>query len=299
MVSNWTLFSLLTTLPVLLNPLKVDAQQWLPIRGGSENGISGIALLEHSPRSTSFLVVHDNKKDNEKRVGIVLLEDTKLPQYQPLTWQADSLPVDLEALVMVPRMTNSFIALTSDGTAYHLSLDSSHRAAIVHKTFSLPKAAPKSNFESFALQTVNNTLVAVWAHRGGDETPAILYWSLFNLKNYAFSEVRSLPVTVPYPAQDVRHASDVKVDPSGTVFITATSDPGNDGPFESAFYIAGQVSIVDGKPIFIKNSAPVRLNHFLGHKIEAFELVPGKDGGVVFGTDDENMGSSGFYKPMF
>jgi hypothetical protein len=98
---------------------------------------------------------------------------------------------------------------------------------------------------------------------------------------------------VPYPIQDVRHISDVKVDASGVVFVTSASDPGDDGPFSSAFYLAGVLRIsASGSPVYTPPLSLVRLFHFDYRKVEAFEFVPGPTGGMVFGTDDENLGAS-------
>jgi len=92
---------------------------------------------------------------------------------------------------------------------------------------------------------------------------------------------------VPYSATNTRHISDVKVDPSGAVFITSASDPGNDGPFASAFYCAGTFNLSD-----TQSPALTRLFTFDYHKVEAFEFVPGASGGIAFGTDDENLGAA-------
>ena len=123
--------------------------------------------------------------------------------------------------------------------------------------------------------------------------PATLFWSRFDLAAGRFSSARSTAFKVPYPISDVRHISDVKVDTTGGVFVTSASDPGNDGPFSSAMYYAGVLRPAADKTfVFIQPSRFTRLYEFAYHKVEAFEFVPGADGGLVFGTDDENLGAA-------
>jgi hypothetical protein len=137
-------------------------------------------------------------------------------------------------------------------------------------------------------------LLAVWAHRGEAADPAVIYWANMDESNYSFSGVRSARLTVPWPTADVRHISDLKIDGAGALFVTSASDPGDDGPFASAFYLAGvfDEDAARGQIGFRQNISLVRLARFDYHKVEAFELVPGGTGGIAFATDDEKMGSS-------
>ncbi len=286
---------LLLVLLLLLMPSNLCAQgQWRLVRGGILRGISGMALVE--PDSgvgrTSFLVVHDNKKADEPRAALIQIEGRKQPQYVPLEWPKENLPSDLEALTVVPGKPDNFIALVSSGTAFHIRLDTSRHAIEVLKVFKLPNIPDKSEFEGFALQSFGNQLVAVWGNRGEFEEVGIIYWSIFDANIYSFTQFGSSPLSVPWKAANVRHISDLKLDGGGTLYASSASDPGNDGPFDSAFYVAGTFQISNGQINFTKNPAPVRLQRFAYHKIEAFELVPGSTGGIAFGTDDENMGSS-------
>ncbi|MFH7029153.1 MAG: hypothetical protein ACHBN1_28110 [Heteroscytonema crispum UTEX LB 1556] len=76
------------------------------------------------------------------------------------------------------------------------------------------------------------------------------------------------------------------------MFITSGSDAGDDGPFESAVYIAGFLGLRGNKIAFKQNSQMIPLYRFNYHKIEGIELVSAAKGGVIVGTDDETMGSS-------
>lgn len=288
---------------------QVLAQEWYPIRSGRLFGISGITLSARQGNSLSFLIVHDNKQEGQGRLASISFKGKEQPQYMPLKWSAKiPLPFDLEAITAVPGENNtpltgaservsirsepSFMALTSSGRIYHFRLNVFNRDISIDKVFNLPDIPNKSNFEGFSLTKLDDTLLAVWAHRGKDEEPAIIYWGELDLKTYQISPIGSTNFKVPWPLTNVRHISDLKVDPTGVLFISSAKDPGNDGPFESAVYIAGVFNSDRHQVTFRQNPELVPLYRFDRHKIEAIELVPGQTGGVIFGTDDENRGSS-------
>ncbi|MDZ7962233.1 MAG: hypothetical protein RMY34_30930 [Aulosira sp. DedQUE10] len=273
---------------------RVWAQDWQPVRGGSPFGISGIALVEQQSSSLEFLIVHDNKKANQGRIAIINIKGKNQPEYLALTWPGNAeLPSDLEALTSIPGTKNtSFIALNSSGKAYYIKLESDNKTISLIKEFNLPAISQGSNFEAFSLQDIDGKLVAVWAHRGEAEQPATLYWGLLDLTKSQIILTDYANLKVPFPSGNVRHISDIKVDTSGVVFISAASDPGDNGPFQSAVYVAGSLGYRNNKIVFRQNSQLVPLYRTNYHKIEAIELVSGATGGVIVATDDENFGSA-------
>lgn len=272
---------------------EAQTNQWRPVSGAQRDNISGMALIERAAQKTSFLVVNDNKKPKQNRAAILVVEGRAAPKYTPLRWLGDDVPIDLEAVTSVPGAANNFMALTSAGRVFHVEINRSDNSVKVIKSFDVPQIPKESEFEGFALQKVNDVLVAIWADRGLDAKPARLFRSRFDLKNYAFTQVDSTDLKVPYPAENTRHISDIKIDESGAVFITSASDPGDDGPFASAFYFAGTLNFCNSQKItFNQSPQPSRLFKFDYRKIEAFEFVPGAAGGIVFGTDDENLGAA-------
>jgi Protein of unknown function (DUF3616) len=268
---------------------------WHKVGDGILMGISGIALVEHQDGQTTFLVVHDNKHEGN-RAGLVKIKAGAEPIYEPVAWDnvmdAEKLPKDLEALAAVPGQERTYIAATSAGNLSKIVLDLKNHKITVLKSFDLPNAAPGSEFEGFDLHKIGGKVLAAWASRGDGEKPAILYWSNLDLSDSSFSKPQLIPVEVPWANQTDRDISDLKIDSNGTVFAASAFDGGDDGPFRSVFYIAGAFDASDAEIKFTRNATPVRLHRAEGYKIEALELVPGKDGGVVFATDDENRGSS-------
>ena len=278
-------------------PQSVLSHEWRPVRGGIQFGISGLALLPQQSEIKSFVIVHDNKEKNQGRLAIITIPNAEPPQYLPLNWPSDTpLPIDLESLTTVPGTPEpTFMAATSLGKVYHFRLDDSQQNISILKVFDLPNIPPGSNLEGFAVQTIENQLVAVWAHRGENQQPAILYWGQLNLNTNQIIPQGSTQLRVPFPVKGVRHISDLKVDPAGVLFISSAADTGNDGPFDSAVYVAGALKIRGQQIAYQQNYQIVPLYRFKYHKIEAIELVPGANGGLIVGSDDENMGGSVYF----
>ncbi|QSJ18616.1 hypothetical protein JYQ62_07560 [Nostoc sp. UHCC 0702] len=271
---------------------QAGAKDWYPVRGGITFGISGITLLEQQNNSLDFLIVHDNKK-NQGRLAIISIKGKNKVEYLPLNWQSNTeLPVDLEAITSVPGKTNStFIALSSYGKAYYIQLERLNQTVSVLGEFNLPGIIQGSNFEAFGLQIIDGKLVAIWAHRGEGEQPARVYWGLLDLAKSQINLIGSANLKVPFPSGNVRHISDIKVDPVGIVYISSANDPGDDGPFQSAVYVAGYLGLYGNKIVWRQNRQFVPLYRSDSHKIEGIELILGAEGGVIVGTDDENFGA--------
>ncbi|HEY8560267.1 MAG TPA: hypothetical protein VIL74_07810 [Pyrinomonadaceae bacterium] len=269
---------------------------WLVVGKNRQTNISGMALVEQAAGRTSFIIVHDNKKKKQSRAAIVTLNGGKQPQFTALEWRGGEFPVDLEAVTKIPGAANGFMAITSAGRVYRLELETASRSLKVVKSFDVPSIPPDGNFEGFSLQRVGGGYLAVWAERGEDAKPATLFWGNFDLSANAFRNVGSIQIKVPYPETNVRHISDVKVDAAGKVFISSAADPGNDGPFTSAVYLAGAFDLTKLPAISFKPESTVsQLFAVENRKIEAFELLPEAVGGMVYGTDDENLGSAIYF----
>ncbi|WP_413173863.1 hypothetical protein [Anabaena azotica] len=278
---------------LLLISQQVLAQTWIPVRGGIPFGISGIALINQQNDKLDFLIVHDNKKPNQGRLAIISLQGKNQPEYLPLNWPSKKLPTDLEGLTSIPDTKSlEFIAVNSQGKAYHLQLDSNKKSLSILKEFDLPAITKDSNFESFCLQKIDNQLIATWGHRGEGEEPAKIYWGKLNLTKYQITNIDSANFKVPFPDGNVRHISDLKIDNAGIVYITSANDAGNDGPFQSAVYVAGYLSLNGNKIEWRPNQQLFPIYRDKYHKIEGLEIIPGAAGGVIVGTDDENMGAS-------
>lgn len=290
------LFSAIILGMLLLNSQRVVAEQWRPVRGGINFGISGMALIERKDNCLDFLIVHDNKGKDEPRLAIVSIKGKNQIEYFPFTSVSGSNDLysgsDLEAITAVPTSPSSFMSSTSKGKVYYFRLGERKGESFLLKVFDLPDLPEKPNFEGFAVQEIDGKLLAVWAERGKGKKPARIYWGTLDLPSFHIELKGSKTLTVPWPiSPQLRHISDLKIDRTGVLFISSATDPGNDGPFTSAVYIAG-VFVVNGDEVSFRQNPDLfplcRLDY---HKVEAIELVPGANGGIIMGTDDENMGS--------
>lgn len=253
-----------------------------------------MAVIGQAKQTTTLLVVHDNKKAEQMHATLISITGSDSPLYTPLKWTND-VALDIEAVTSVPGVSGQFIAFTAAGRAYHIKIDIKSATVDVIKSFDVPSIPKDADFEAFDLQKINGTLTAVWAERGSPTKPATIFWSKFDLDEHKFSDVGSATFRVPFPANDVRHISDLKADTSGAIFVTSASDPGNDGPFSSAFYFAGVLRTDEQKrTTFAQSSFFTPIFRFAYQKVEAFDFVPGLNGGLIFGTDNENLGSSIF-----
>ena len=114
-------------------------------------------------------------------------------------------------------------------------------------------AAETPEIEAFDLQYVGPHLMAVWAGRGDGPTAAVLSWGKFDPWQRNVQEVQKAEFRTPWPQQSARHISDLRVDANGNVLVVSTSDPGDDGPFESAVYVAGTLLADNGSVRFELN----------------------------------------------
>jgi hypothetical protein len=272
---------------------QIKANEWHSIGNSREINISGMALVENNARETVFIVVHDNKKKKQKRAGIIKIANGNKPFYMPLEWLSKDLPVDLEAVTAIKGKPNNFMALTSAGKVYHIELNQNNNSVRVINSFNAPSIPSGSNFEGFTLQKIGDTQIAIWAERGEDTKPATIFWSKFDLNTYTFSKTESTQLKVAFPNTNVRHISDLKADSAGKIYISSAADAGNDGPFASAVYLAGNFILDNSSQITWNQSTELpRIFSIENRKIEAFEIIPGEKEKMVFGTDDENLGSA-------
>jgi hypothetical protein len=285
-----------------------DGDGWQSVGKGKTSGISGIAVADAGSLADGVdaIVVRDNKDSGENRVASVDYQDGKDPEVDALDWKGGELPSDLEALDNVPGEQGGYIAVASSGTAYHLRV--ADGAAQVVDTFTLPAVRSGDEIENFTLGTPpsaaapaasasaqDGKLIAVWGDRGEDDRPGTLNTAPVSFDSAGksqFGEVQSAEVRAPYPTEHVRHASDTKLTKSGDLLVSSASDPGDDGPFDSAVYTAGHVTLSDSGTVTLSVAkGPEVLKKFEKHKVEALACLPGSDKAVL-GTDDENDGGS-------
>ena len=177
---------------------------WKQIHNSREYSISGIANF-----NDGYLVVHDNKKKGQLRVGLIDLSADSL--YSGLDWPAENLPIDLEALSNIPGFENEYIAMGSWGFCYWIKVDLETKTIDLIKEFRIPDSGPPLNLESFLVFVENNNWYVAWAHRGSDEETSILFWGSISLldKEIKIDVEDSAFVNVPWPVVAKRHMTDM------------------------------------------------------------------------------------------
>ncbi len=244
---------------------------WTQVDTGITGGISGVAAAP-----SGWVMVRDNKVDGQNRVALLSAER----ELTPLAWPGTA-PRDLEAIDSVPNSPDRYVVVTSVGRGKVIEVWGT--TVRVVRSLTLPEGRVEN--EGFALTTLKSRTVAVWGNRGGNATPGRLYAAVVNLGTGVFRAVANASVTVPHPTGNLRHISDVEVI-GGRIVVSSASDGGNNGPFASALYDVGTVSVVDGRAR-LHVSSPMSLETYQDHKIEG--IACNGDLGIL-GSDDENLG---------
>ena len=261
-------------------------ERWQFISGKRELAVSGISPTTDKDK---YLVVHDNKKKGQLRVGLIDINADSL--YIGLEWPTKTLPMDLEALSDIPGLENEYIAMGSWGFCYWIKLDLQSQTIDLIKEFRIPGSGPPLNLENLLILGEGDNLYVAWAHRGSDHEESILYWGSISLfdEDIAISVIDSVFINIPWPLTAKRHMSDMDIDNNNILWTSATSDPGDDGPYKSAIYKIGLFEIVKEKINFNISQPFIKQFVFEKNKVEALAVINNK---IVFATDDENLGSA-------
>jgi len=261
-------------------------ERWQFISGKRELAVSGISPTTDKDK---YLVVHDNKKKGQLRVGLIDINADSL--YIGLEWPTETLPMDLEALSDIPGLENEYIAMGSWGFCYWIKLDLQSQTIDLIKEFRIPGSGPPLNLENLLILGEGDNLYVAWAHRGSDHEESILYWGSISLfdEDIAISVIDSVFINIPWPLTAKRHMSDMDIDNNNILWTSATSDPGDNGPYKSAIYKIGLFEIVKEKINFNISQPFTKQFVFEKNKVEALAVINNK---IVFATDDENLGSA-------
>lgn len=258
-----------------------DADEWTLVSSEPEHTINGIVPLD-----SGMLVAHDNKRRGEPRIGLVSWNSH---DYRELKWPSDKLPFDLEGLDMIPGKKNEMIAMESTGKCYRLFYDQGRRKLVFKREFQIPEVTRSMNLEGIAFCKVGRKTLVAWGDRGSDDRPGRLHWGWLTYYGSKIEPLGSYSFTVNFPEKDVRHLSDVKITEEGVCWISADSDPGDEGPFDSAVYKLGSFNLDENPVVFNPEKTVQPFLKFRGHKVEAIMIHAGK---LINGTDDENYGGS-------
>lgn len=255
-------------------------EEWKQISKKSKYSVSGLVVADGT-----WYVVHDNKKPKKPRMGRI---DFQKASYHPLAWESKTIPVDLEALAAVPGRKDEMIAMTSKGRCFHVSTEIDNETVSIINEFYLPGVHNSMELEGLGLFNIEDKSAIVWGNRGSENKNGVLYFGWIDLQTGAVDLLGSHPISVLWPEKNVRHISDLFIEPDGTCWISSASDPGDYGPFDSAVYRIGQFHLMVDTLKIVTDSTQYSYRE-RGYKIEALNIIEGLG---YFCTDDEKSGVS-------
>ena len=254
--------------------------------------------------SDRYLIVHDTKQgDAAPRLGVVHTQ--KGYRYSPLTvdWNlVEGESSDLEAIGPVEGAANQFLACESSyykgkyGRVFWLDVHEGRPGyALALGKFQLPKF--EQEIEGIATRKLDDkhwlVLLGGRGTRDG-EVPGRIYWCTLNRTTFAaewtpeglHGEEIQLPRRV---GKHGRTLSDMYLDEQSMLWVSACVDPGNNGPFRSLIYQAGEVRPGEKIP-FVRPREAFGVWWIEGCKVEALGPPPRPGFGPAYATDDEAMG---------
>ncbi len=287
---------ILSTVLLLAAAFSVCAEpstQWHFLGEGKNNAISGITSID----GEHFLVAIDGRKPEHPRLALLTWKKSQKPALNLLDWcDKNNPPVDLEAVTAIPNHQESrpkyreYLLLESKGSVTRIQLENNNSCKVTAK-FDLPNAVADSNMEAIAIHCFGSSCLLAWAERGDDKTPAKLSWAHFNIEDNQLDEPENKPFEfkAPFPQQNLRSISDLAIDSKGEIWVSASSDPGDEGPYSSAIYHLG--SFVQRENHIDLNVAkeikPLARYEKENVKIEGLVFTPE---GLLMGVENENLG---------
>ena len=254
-----------------------ESNIWVKISEKRIHSISGVSSFKDR-----WIVVHDNKLNDQPRIS--LLSETH--QLRELNWPNSLLPYDLEAIYSIPNSKNQYVVMESTGVCYRIVLDATTEQIKIEGKFKLPGLNKSMNLEGVALFESVENIKIFYGDRGSNNRPSTLFHANYNVQEDNVKVVDSYRLTLLEQMPKKRNIADLVFDESGNLWSSATSDPGNDGPFETRIFKIGKISkhgsFTLERPLKSKKT-------FKNEKVEAMTISGDR---ILLLTDNENFGSS-------
>lgn len=250
-------------------------KKWEQISNQRIFSVSG--LVHHK---NGFLIVHDNKRDNQPRISFF-----KNNKISPLIWPDSSLPYDLEAISIIPSFKNQYILMESTGKCYKIKIEQRNNQITLMNVFQL-ETNEGMNLEGCIIVKGNFGYKIMYGDRGSDLRKSTLFIGDFNPINNNITNLVKHIIDLPAPSEHKRNIADLGIDKKNNLWTSATSDPGNDGPFETYLYKLGHLS--KSGILNLKKTQKSNL-HFENQKVEALYFYKSY---ILLMTDNENFGAN-------
>ena len=179
--------------------------------------------------------------------------------------------------------------MESTGVCYRIVLDETAEQIKIEGKFKLPGLNKSMNLEGVALFESDENIKIFYGDRGSNTRPSTLFHADYNVQEDDVKVVGSYSLTLLEQMPEKRNIADLVFDESGNLWSSATSDPGNDGPFETRIFRIGKIS----KQGYFTLEKPLKSKKtFKNEKVEAMTV---SEDGILLLTDNENFGSSKYF----
>ena len=132
--------------------------------------------------------------------------------------------------------------MESTGVCYRIVLDETAEQIKIEGKFKLPGLNKSMNLEGVALFESDEKIKIFYGDRVSNTRPSTLFHADYNVQEDDVKVVGSYSLTLLEQMPEKRNIADLVFDESGNLWSSATSDPGNDGPFETRIFRIGKIS---------------------------------------------------------
>jgi len=268
---------------------------------------SGLARLD----ARRYIVVNDAPADaGGPRLGLIDVGPHLQPHYTelPANWADVGGPAGgLEAVCAIPGRAGEFLAAEGAyagdrlGRVFHFAVErDSGGAATARMIRAMRLPRLYGRIEGLAVgRAANGELVLILGEGGEAGAPAKLSWGPLELSVDAltFRIEGDLTVQAPWPgdAAGVRDCTDLLIDGRNRLWIVATAEAGQRGPFRSVIYRFGEFDARRRRPMLSLD--PLEPMWVLdGFRVRAAALAPGDDESLCVLSDDGALG--GAWRPL-
>ena len=252
-----------------------------------------------------FVIVNDTKDgESGSRIGLLDVSNRSNPGYIELmaNWGDVGGPSnDLEAACLIPGREGEFLIAESSyrggryGRVFHCRLDRDERGnQSVHiiQTLMLPKFYDQIEGMACGL-AANGDQILLFGERGTDDLPARLSWGDLTISEQAISfqfqnEFTVTATGLPSSA-NVRDCSDLFIDTQNRLWVSATIDSPDEGPFQSVIFQLGTFDPHRRKPLMSLDLIEATWT-VDGFKIEAISESRQDPASLSFVSNDGNLG---------
>ena len=259
--------------------LSISQNEWVQLHVDPEYTISGVAQFNNG-----YIVVHDNKMKDQPRVSFI----NKNYEIKNITWPKNKLPFDLEGVGRLPETKDQFIMMESSGICYRVLIEPIQLSLTILNTFKLPNIKHYMNLEGLSVFKTGSNYRIIYGDRGSTMRQSVLFIAIYDPSIDLITDIKTFTINLTEPKQHRRNIADLTIDNNNILWTSATSDPGDYGPFQTMLYKIGEFNQVGeftpytiDKPIF----------NFSEQKVEAMVF---SEPYLKLMTDNESFGST-FY----